>query len=501
MDRRKKRINREEPELFQPGEGYILPKMLEAEASVLGAIISFPEHKECMKVLHMLKAEVFSQENFQLITESIITLRDKGSIPEMIALTDELRKAGHLENVGGPYALDMLSNKVKNLNVEHWWRIVYQDYLRRKLIEMSARVSKASYTQSTDVFTLLDEFIDELEAANPEKIFKPTTGANEVADEFIKEYLSDLPEEHTGSIYANYETGHQRFDDVVTMSRSKIILLAGGAKAGKSKFTSNVMFKMLEAYNDIAVLWITLEDDRKDVLRAYLAGKVMIKPKWLKERRFPASYKPILLEYTKQFQSFDIQYIDQSLLSRDIVHHFHNFCQARPDKFNILIVDNIMSLADRENYPHDLNAMYDYVMQNILIARQRTGGLIWVVHHYNDAQQDEKGIDTAYRPRLQNIKGTEAFRRVPNQVLMLNNFKIYRDLLNQYQGDQKEIMKHITVIDTGANREDDSDESYALIHFFCNLDFTLYKEIEIPVKEENKPEKEAEQFIRQTKPF
>ena len=80
----------------------------------------------------------------------------------------------------------------------------------------------------------------------------------------------------------------------------------------------------------------------------------------------------------------------------------------------------------------------------------------------------------------------------------MNNFKIYKDLINKYQGNQREILKHLVVIDTGANREDNSDEEHSLIHYFCNLDYCLFKEVEI-VKEVEEPEKPTKEVINVVK--
>jgi len=335
-----------------------------------------------------------------------------------------------------------------------------------------------------DMFDLLDGYMDFLESLTLAKAFMATRKAAKVADELIQEYCSTTSlEDNAITRDRVYKTGHSRFDQVVTICKDKIILLAGGAKHGKSKLVSHFMFELLERYKDISVFWVTLEDNEKDILRSFLSSKILIKPKWIREKQFSEPFKPAIKAWSEVFKEFDIEFRDQTISSMEIANSFAQFCLARKNRFHILVVDNVMSLKDREKFQHDLNGMYDYVMHNMLICRQKTHGLIWILHHYNDAQQDEKGINKGYRPRLQDIKGTEAFRRVPNQVLMINNPSKYKDLMNQYQGDRREILKNMFIIDAGANREDDDSDEVALIHYFCSLDFTLFKEIEVSEQE------------------
>ena len=493
MDR--KGINRRRPrDTIQPmlfEMGMVPPQCIDLEEAVLGALL-LEQSPESAKVILKLKAEVFYKESHQKVAESIIRLKDKGIPIELLTVTEDLRESGNLDMIGGAYFVTNLIMRVSQAkNVEFHYAIVYQKYLSRKIIQICQTLTRSAYEDRGDVFDLLETCIDELDSCNPDNVFALTTKASEVANAFMEDL--DKDHEHHG-IIATYETGHPRFDDVITMARDKLILLSGPAKGGKSKIIADMMFRLLERYTDIAVYWVTLEDSQKDILRTYLSQKVHVKPKWIRERRFPKSYIEKMKEWTMQFKGFDINFRDQSIHSKDIVYQFSNFCEQRPEKFCILIVDNIMSLADREDYQHDLNGMYDYVMHNMLLCRQKTHALIWTLHHYNDAQQEKDNIETGYRPTMKDIKGTEAFRRIPNQVLLLNNFKIYKDLINKYQGNQREILKHLVVIDTGANREDNSDEEHSLIHYFCNLDYCLFKEVEI-VKEAEEPEKPAKEVI------
>jgi hypothetical protein len=122
-------------------------------------------------------------------------------------------------------------------------------------------------------------------------------------------------------------------------------------------------------------------------------------------------------------------------------------------------------------------------MQNLLKCRQKTKGLIFALHHFNDAQQDKANLKTGYRPVLKDMKGSETFRRTPNQVLLINSFNIYKDLMSEYSGDKKLLMNFLFIVDASANREDKVSDDVALIHFFTEMAYDMFWEIPVKLKD------------------
>ena len=78
------------------------------------------------------------------------------------------------------------------------------------------------------------------------------------------------------------------------------------------------------------------------------------------------------------------------------------------------------------------------------------------------------------------MKGSETFRRTPNQVLLINSFNIYKDLMSEYSGTGHDILKDLFIIDIGKNREDQINDSAALIYFFTEMAFDQFWEIPLP---------------------
>ncbi|MFS8541006.1 MAG: replicative DNA helicase, partial [Tissierellales bacterium] len=79
--------------------GRIPPHSLEAEQSVLGAMII--DKEAIYTAVEWLRPEDFYKEANKEIFEAILSLFNRNEPVDIITLSEELKKRGTLENVGG----------------------------------------------------------------------------------------------------------------------------------------------------------------------------------------------------------------------------------------------------------------------------------------------------------------------------------------------------------------------------------------------------------------
>jgi len=136
--------------------GKVPPQARALEEAVLGALML--DKDALTTVVDILQKESFYIEAHQVIFKGIIQLFEKSQPVDLLTLTEELRQMGELENIGGPFYLVELTNKVASTaNIEFHARIVAQKFIQRELIRVSTDVIKESYEETTDVFDLLDK--------------------------------------------------------------------------------------------------------------------------------------------------------------------------------------------------------------------------------------------------------------------------------------------------------------------------------------------------------
>lgn len=132
------------------------PHSAETEKTVLGGILV--NNKNMNMLLSIVTPEDFYKDANRKILEKIITLADKSQPIDVLTLTEELQKAGYLEEIGGAsYVSSLMDGIPKSLNIEYHAQIIKEKALLRRLILSSAKIISSSYEQKEDADQLLDE--------------------------------------------------------------------------------------------------------------------------------------------------------------------------------------------------------------------------------------------------------------------------------------------------------------------------------------------------------
>ena len=136
--------------------GKLPPQAVELEEAVLGAMLL--EREALSTVIDILSPEAFYKEQNGRVFNAMIALFNRSEPVDILTVTQELKRTGELEIVGGAYYVSALTNRIaSSANIEFHARIVAQKYLQRELIRLSTETIKVAYEDSTDVFELLDE--------------------------------------------------------------------------------------------------------------------------------------------------------------------------------------------------------------------------------------------------------------------------------------------------------------------------------------------------------
>jgi replicative DNA helicase len=141
---------------LQSVEGKMPPQAVDLEEAVLGAIML--EKDALTSVIDILKSESFYKDSNSRIYRAIEQLFIRSEPVDILTVTQELKKSGELDIVGGAYYITQLTNRVASAaNAEFHARIVAQKHIQRELIRISTKTIHDAYEDSHDVFDLLDE--------------------------------------------------------------------------------------------------------------------------------------------------------------------------------------------------------------------------------------------------------------------------------------------------------------------------------------------------------
>ncbi len=218
-------------------EGRVPPHDLDAETSVLGALLL--DQIAITRILDFLGQEDFYRENNGQVYRAALNLFREGEPIDSVTLAAELEKLGVLERVGGRAHLAMLQESVPTAaNVEYYARIVKSKAYKRKLISAGTAVTSLGYEDSLDA----DEAVNQAQA----QVFS-------IAEDRVgsgMERLYDLLKPAMDRIDAQMASGGgvigipSGFHDLDRMTNgfkhSDMVIIAGRPSMGKTSLVLNV---------------------------------------------------------------------------------------------------------------------------------------------------------------------------------------------------------------------------------------------------------------------
>ena len=211
----------------------ILPQNLDAERSLLGAILL--DNDALLPVVESVSADDFSRESHRRIFAAILDLSRQNAAVDLVTLAHQLQENAGLEKVGGVSYLSSLTEGLPHgQNIEHYAKIVKDKSVLRQLIRSADEIQQDAYQGGTEV--------DEVVTTAERRIF-------DIAEKKLRSNFSSLGELVTQAsktmeeLYKRRElvtglpTGFREFDEMTTgLHPSELIIIAARPSVGKTSF-------------------------------------------------------------------------------------------------------------------------------------------------------------------------------------------------------------------------------------------------------------------------
>ena len=214
------------------------PHHLEAERSVLGAMLQSPE--AVMLAMESLSAQDFFDPAHREIFDAMTAISAQSRPVDLVTLDDELTRRGSLDGVGGLEYLVSLSQFVPTTaNAGAYIRIIDEKATLRRLIEAAAQITKDCYSgqnETDEILSQAEKRIYDITMRKGGEMLKP------VQPVLLNTY------ERIETLYKNrgkiegVPTGYPDLDRVLTgMHPGEFILVAARPSMGKTSFGLNVV--------------------------------------------------------------------------------------------------------------------------------------------------------------------------------------------------------------------------------------------------------------------
>ncbi|MGN6033142.1 MAG: replicative DNA helicase [Thermomicrobiales bacterium] len=209
------------------------PHNIEAEQSVLGSLMI--DRDAIIKVASYLKPEDFYIWANGTIYQAILDLYNKREPTDLLTLSDELKKRGVFDDVGGDVYLTTLMGVVPvAVHVEYYGRIVERQSTRRRLIQAGSEIVGIGFQDALDTEEALDQAQRQILEVSQQRQTKDFQSIADVLDRFFDqiEYL----QQHRGEV-VGVPTGFTDLDQLLGgLQRSDLLILAARPSMGKTAF-------------------------------------------------------------------------------------------------------------------------------------------------------------------------------------------------------------------------------------------------------------------------
>ena len=215
-----------------------MPFALEAEQSVLGAIMLNPE--KINTVAEFLTENDFYVPEHRDIFAAMQSVRDKQGSIDPVTVSRALEQMGTKESSGGlPYLTELVATTPTSSNLKDYIAIVIEGSTRRKLISVCNEIGYQAKTGAVEAAKLLDDaerriFKISVRKASDENMEAISTVYGRVYSRIGE--LMRLKGQSTG-----LSTGLIDLDELTSgLQKSDLIIIAGRPASGKSSLALNI---------------------------------------------------------------------------------------------------------------------------------------------------------------------------------------------------------------------------------------------------------------------
>lgn len=249
-----------------------LPHNLEAERSVLGAILL---HNDAFNLAsEVLDSGDFFRDAHRRIFEKMIKLSERNHAIDLVTLKEELSRSGELDEVGGPaYITALVDGVPRSTNVEHYARIIKEKAILRNLIFSANKIVTSAYEAEDEADQILDQAEHAIFAIADKKIGDGFVSLRDLAQGSLDtiEKLHAKKELVTG-----VPTGFTDLDEMTSgLQPSDLIIVAARPSMGKTSLVLNIA-QHVGTKTDMTVGVFSLEMSKEQLFLRMLTGEARI---------------------------------------------------------------------------------------------------------------------------------------------------------------------------------------------------------------------------------
>src|SRR5947209_13564028 len=269
------------------------PHNLEAEKSVLGAVLLDERHLYALLIEEHLRPEHFYREQHAAVFAAMIELHQSDRKIDHLTVGERLRQNGKLDEVGGPAAIDELAGWVPAAgHARDYGRIVRENAQMRALLTTSYEIQASVMSREAsprDLLERAERSVLEVAQDERQKTFRSIEQVlQEETDKLHQLSIAKTPLTGTPS-------GFKDIDELTGgFQPGNLVVIAARPSMGKSALVVNMAENAVLAGHAVALF--SLEMSESELAQRFVASQARIRGEELRKGRVPEARWPKILE-------------------------------------------------------------------------------------------------------------------------------------------------------------------------------------------------------------
>ena len=260
-----------------------LPHSIEAEQSVIGAVIADPSILP--EVVNLIKPEYFYSENHKAIFSIIVRMFSTGTPVDIVTVLDEAEKLHIFETQaeGRRYLAEIGNTLPSTSNIESYCRIVSDKYFIRSLGYTARAILDDIQSGEHDAQLLLDSAEQKIYDIRQGKDVRGLTPISEaIAEAYDRLGKISGPDKEK---YVGARTGFTLLDSITSgLNKSDLIIIAARPGMGKTSFAMNIAVNVARR-SDKEVVTFNLEMSKEQLATRILSTEALVDSNTLRNGR------------------------------------------------------------------------------------------------------------------------------------------------------------------------------------------------------------------------
>jgi replicative DNA helicase len=344
------------------------PHDLDAEQSVLGAILLSDRSLYALVIEEGLRAEDFYRERHGAIYEAMLALYNDSEPVDVLTVTDRLRQTGKLEDVGGRATVDELTGVVPAAgHARRYAQIVRESALLRRLLKASYAIQESVLGHQAAPRELVEQAEKRMLEVGRDDRQQDFRAIEDVLHEELDK-LQRLSRE--GTSLTGTPSGFTDLDEITGgFQPGNLIIIAARPAMGKSALVCNIAEKASVEYRRPVALF-SLEMAEAELAQRFVASQAKIKGEELRKGRVAEKRWPKILKASQVLAGAPLWVDDSSdvgmLEIRAKARRLHSQCGG----LGLIIIDYLQLMRTDSRYDSRVTAVGELSRGLKILARE-----------------------------------------------------------------------------------------------------------------------------------